>query len=258
MPAGRTVHAPRVDPSGADERTLRIARKRFARRQWARRWLVWRRLVVLGVVLAVLAGLGWLFWVSPALRVSAVTVEGEDVLTTGQVRRAAAVPVGEPLASVDIDAIRARVEDLAAVASADVTRSWPDRVRIAVTEREAVAVVRGESGIRGFDADGVLFRRYLALPEGLPVVVAGSGTRAEALAEAARVLDALPAELGTRVVHVEVRTVDTITLVLDGGRRVFWGSAEQSATKAEVLEVLLEQKASTYDVSVPSQPTLTL
>ena len=34
-----------------------------------------------------------------------------------------------------------------------------------------------------------------------------------------------------------------------------WGSADQSQNKAKVLDVLLRQKATMYDVSVPGQPT---
>jgi len=36
---------------------------------------------------------------------------------------------------------------------------------------------------------------------------------------------------------------------------VSWGSAEHSAQKAEVLAVLLQQKAREIDVSVPGRPT---
>jgi cell division protein FtsQ len=83
-----------------------------------------------------------------------------------------------------------------------------------------------------------------------------AGTRSDALAETARVVSALPADLASRVDYVEVRTVDTISLHLRNGRDVLWGSADDSANKAEVLAVLLKQKASFYDVSVPGQPIL--
>jgi cell division protein FtsQ len=36
---------------------------------------------------------------------------------------------------------------------------------------------------------------------------------------------------------------------------VMWGSAENSAEKAEVLAVLLERDAHEIDVSVPGRPT---
>jgi cell division septal protein FtsQ len=157
---------------------------------------------------------------------------------------------------VPVDAIEARVQSLAPVAGVDVSRSWPDRVRIAVVEREAVAVVERDGALRGVAEDGVLFRSYRAQPAGLPVVRVAAGTRSEALAEAAAVITALPEDLAVRVDHLAVETVDFISLRLRDGRSVFWGSAADSATKAEVLGVLLRQKASVYDVSVPGQPTL--
>lgn len=235
---------------------MRLARRRFARRQWARRWLAWRGLFALLGVLAVVGGAVWLVFYSSALVVKGVEIEGLDVLEPAQVRRVAAVPVGEPLAGVPLEAIEARVQSLAAVESVDVARSWPDLVVISVVEREAVAVVERDDRIRGVDADGVLFRSYASRPAGLPVLRISAGTRAEALAEAARVIDALPGDLAAEVDHLSVQTVDSISLQLRNGKTVFWGSAEDSANKADVLQVLLRQKASVYDVSVPGQPTI--
>jgi cell division protein FtsQ len=213
---------------------------------------------VLAVValVAICAGAGWLVFFSSVLAVDSVRVEGSGVLEESEVRRVAAVPLGTPLASVPLDAIAARVEGLAPVASVDVSRSWPDAVRIAVVEREAVAVVERDGVLRGLDEEGVVFRTFPGQPPGLPVVKMSAGTRTEALAEAAAVIDALPADLAGRVDHVAVETVDSISLRLRNGRTIFWGSADSSATKAQVLAVLLEQKASVYDVSVPGQPTI--
>lgn len=243
-------------PQGQDERTVRIARKRFARRQWARRWLAWRGLLVLLLVLALLAGAGWLVFFSSVLVVKGVEIDGLHLLRAGQVRRVADVPLGEPLASVDVGAIRARVEQLAPVKAVDVSRSWPNNVRIAVRERTAVAVVERNGVVRGVDDEGVLFRSYPSVPKGLPVVRVSASTHADALAEAARVVDALPRGLASRVDHVAVQTVDSISLVLHNGRTVFWGSSSDSAAKARVIAVLLDQHASVYDVSVPGRPTI--
>jgi cell division protein FtsQ len=250
-----TPTAPDVAPPD-EERTVRIARRRFARRQWTRRWLAWRRLAAGVLALAVVILVAWLFFFSSALAVSGVQVEGASVLDPRAVRQAAAVPTGAPLATVDLGAITARVEELPAVRSADVSRSWPHQVRIAVTERTAVAAVQRAGVWHGLADDGVLFRRYPSRPAGLPVVHMSAGTRSDALAETARVVSALPADLASRVDYVEVRTVDTISLHLRNGRDVLWGSADDSANKAEVLAVLLKQKASFYDVSVPGQPIL--
>ena len=62
--------------------------------------------------------------------------------------------------------------------------------------------------------------------------------------------------LGGVVDHVEVTTIDQITLVMRDQRQVLWGSAEESELKAQVVDRLLAaQKASYYDVSVPGNPT---
>lgn len=240
----------------AEERAIRRARKRFVRRQWARRWLVWRRVLLALLVVGALAGAVWLVFFSSALAVARVEVTGVDVLEEQEVRRVAAVPLGEPLATVNLAAITARVEGLAPVRAVDVSRSWPDAVRILVEEREAVAVVERDGVVRGLDVEGVLFREYPSAPDHLPVVRMSAATRSEALAEAATAVGALPPALIRRVDHVEVDTVDTITLELAGGNTVLWGSADDSESKAEVLAVLLEQEARVYDVSVPAQPTI--
>lgn len=243
------------EPVG-DEATIALARKRFARRQWARRWLAWRTglgaVVALGLVVAV----AWLVFFSSVLAVRGVQVVGADVLSAREVRQAAAVPTGEPLAAVDLGAVAARVERLDPVLRVDVSRAWPDRVRVAVTERTAVAVVERDGVLHGFDADGVLFRRYPDRPPGLPLVQMGDAAQSEALAESAAVVDALPAELARKVEYLRVQSIDTISLQLRDGRTVLWGSAERSDTKSRVLEVLLDQKAQWYDVSVPGRPVV--
>lgn len=252
----RTSQDTREVASG-DEQTIRIARKRFARRQWARRWLVWRRLLAGVLLLGLLGGAVWLVFFSTVLAVADVKIEGNTVLGTDEVRRTAAVPMGEPLAMVNLDAITARLQGLAPVKTVDVSRSWPDSVRIAIEERTAVAVVERDGNVRGLDVDGVLFRSYPTVPDHLPVVRMSASTEAEALAEAATVVGVLPDDLADRVEYVEVRTVDTISLKLHNGDTIFWGSADDSENKAKVIEILLEQQARTYDVSVPGQPTVT-
>ena len=244
------------EATGPDERTIRIARKRFARRQWARRWLAWRRLLASVLVVGLVVGAVWTVFFSSLLAVSGVRVEGTTMLDPASVRRAAAVPLGQPLATVDLGSITSRVEKLAAVRSVDVSRSWPHRVLVSVSERQAVAVVERGGVLRGLDADGVIFRRYPLRPKSLPVLRMGNRTGADALAEAAKVAGALPATIARRVDYVEVRTVDTISLHLRSGRVVRWGSADDSAAKAEVLTALMRQKASLYDVSVAGQPII--
>lgn len=243
----------RAEPA-PDETAVR-SRRRFARRQWARRWLTWKPVVALVLVLALLVGGVWTVYFSSVLAVHGVEVAGVTTLRAADVRDAADVPAGEPLARVDLEAVRRRVEALAEVRSADVTRKWPDHVLVTVRERVAVAVVTIGDRIRGMDASGVVFRDYRRAPADLPKVTVTEDTRSDALEEGAKVVGALPDRIAKLVDHVEVETVDRISLVLHDGRVVMWGSADESDEKAKVLTALLEHPAKTYDVSVPEQPT---
>ena len=239
-----------------DERRVEQTRRRFLRRQRARRWLVWRRVLAVLAVLAAVGGLVWVVFFSSVLAVKGSVVEGVDVLSVEQVRTVAAVPEGVPLATADLEAVRARVETLAPVRAVEVSRSWPDQVRIVVEERTAVAAVLSEGVWRGLDVEGVLFRGYPQRPEALPEVRMRASTPVDALAEAAAVLEALPGDLLGRVEFLDVRTMDAISLTLQGGAVVNWGSAEESARKVQVLQLLLEQEGRTYDVTAPGRPTV--
>lgn len=230
-------------------------RQRFARRQRARRWGVWRPVLALLVLVAAGAGVTWVVWFSSLLAVDSVAVEGLDHLTPQQVRAAAAVQDGTPLVKVDLAGAEGRVEALAPVLEVKVERDWPRTVRVEVTEREAMAVAEIGGETRGMDRTGVVFRDYAKPPKGLPRVRVGSNVDRDALEEAATVLSAMPEDLAAKVRRVNVESIDRITLVLRNGRTVLWGSGESSEDKARVLAALLKaQKAKTYDVSVPGQP----
>lgn len=239
-----------TDPADTAERT----RRRFARRQWRRRWLAWRYVAAIVVLLALVGGSVYALYFSAWLSVQGVSVAGTSSISDDAVRDAARVPEGEPLATVDLNAVRSRVESLADIRSADVTRQWPDRVLVRVEEREPVAVVEIGGLIRGMDDSGVLFRRYRSVPDDLPLVKAGPEADIATLREAAVVIAALPQDLVGEVIRLEGETVDEIRLVLRGDREVMWGSADESELKAEVLARLLDQPAGSYDVSVPSRP----
>lgn len=239
-----------------EDRAGRRTRRRFARRQWARRWLSLRYVLLVLALVALVGTATWLVFFSATLQVRRVEVVGNELLSDGRIREVADVPLGEQLALVDLGRADARVGSLAEVRSVDVTRTWPDGVRITVVERTAVAVVELAGRLRGLDADGVVFRDYKAAPKGMPRVRPSGSAGTDALKEAATVVAALPQDLASRVDHVEVETVDQITLVMRDEREVLWGSAEESELKAEVVDKLLAaQRAPFYDVSVPGNPT---
>ncbi|MCW2785728.1 MAG: cell division protein FtsQ [Marmoricola sp.] len=239
----------------SEEHSVVVAKSDFRRRRMLARLRRFRPLLyVVGVVLLVALG-AWAIYFSSWVTVHGVDVTGTKALSSARVTRVADVPTGRPLARVDLAAIQARVEAIPAVRSAAVSRSWPHTIHIAITERTPVAVVSRGAGLQAVDEDGVLFGSYARAPANLPLVRTAPDVKADALAEAARVVTSLRADIVARVAHVDVVSVDAITLDLRDGTTVLWGSADQSAQKAEVLAILLRKHPQHIDVSVPGRPT---
>ena len=248
---------PHVERAPVDAATLK-SRKAFARRQWRRRWLAWRYIIVGTLIIALLLGGIWAVYFSTWLQVKGTSAHGDMKMTNAkEVVKYAAVPTGEPLATADLGAVQVRVlNGLSMVRSVNVSREWPDKIRIDVTERTPVAVVSIGGRLRALDETGTVFWNYKKAPAGLPMVNTVTGANSAALREAAAVASALPADLAKKVDHVEVTTVDSISLEMNNDKRVVWGSSAQSDTKADVLVALMkaEPKVARYDVSVPGQP----
>lgn len=233
----------------ADRRFLR--RRRLAR-IGRLRWL-WIGLTVVAVV----AALGWVTLASAWLGVDQVSVSGARSFPAAEVRTSADVPSGRPLALIDIEGVERRVARLPRVEQVEVTRSWPGTIRIAILERTAIAVVEKGGEIHGLDRHGTLFRTFDDAPAKLPkIVLSARGTRErDALEEVALVVSSLDPKIARRVHRVRVASMDSVELVIRGGDVVRWGSANQSARKAQVLESLLKLPASEYDVTAPARPT---
>ncbi|NLE97825.1 MAG: FtsQ-type POTRA domain-containing protein [Propionibacterium sp.] len=226
---------------------LRAERAGKRRRTW---WLAGGAATA-AVIVGVLV---WLFFFSSTFLTSETAVEGARIVTVEEYVATAAVPTGEPLARVDVRAVEERVRSLSEVAAVEVSRDFPGTVRIVVTERLAVYQLQDLDTYSWVDEHGVIFRTGEALVESMPVVDVDEAEE-RLLADVATVVEHLPAPIASSVERIEAGSVDLIELVLDDDRRVVWGSAEESALKAEVLDTLLQVEADVYDVSAPNHPT---
>ena len=207
-----------------------------------------------GAALFLAAFLVWLLAFSPFLQVARVDVSGTELLSVEDVEAAAAVPLNSALVLLDTDGIEDRVSRLPAVRSVAVRRSYPQTVHISVVERTIVYQRLQGAEYEWVDAEGVVFHTTDSqTPDALLAVTDEGDVRL--LKDVATVVSHIPPELEPRVARVQAKAVDRITLELDGGELVVWGSADQSELKADVLAVLLQVDAKLYDVSAPSHPT---
>ncbi|WCN00852.1 cell division protein FtsQ [Streptomyces sp. M92] len=229
-----------------------------------------RTVVVAAVVLVLLAGgTVWLLYGSDWTRVERVSVSGARVLTPGQVRAAADVPIGDPLVAVDTAAIEARLaRALPRIDEVRVERSWPHGIELKVTERTPVLIVQKGGKYVEVDDEGVRFATVSRAPKGVPELeldLARSGNAAASLRRfdedrlvraAVGVAGRLPDAVAKDVRTVKVRSYDAISLKLSGDRTVAWGSGEQGERKARALTALMKATpgARHFDVSVPTAP----
>jgi cell division protein FtsQ len=233
------------------------ARAAYVRRRRFKRVAV----SVLAVVL-VATGL-WIVMFSSVLAVRRVAVDGETTLSESQVRQAADVRIGQPLARINVTAIEARVASMERIQSVTVSRSWLHTVRITVVERRPVAWLTEGGEIRGIDRYGIDFRTYDTAPKGLleaDVTATDPRRRQQTLEAVAAVVQLIEDEdraLRKQVQAIDAATKDSIELNLTKGRTVVWGSKADSPHKLTVLRALLRIDAKRYDVSAPDQPTTT-
>ncbi|MEU8352117.1 MULTISPECIES: cell division protein FtsQ/DivIB [Streptomyces] len=209
----------------------------------------------------------WLLYGSSWVRVEQVTTAGGRVLTPDELRRAASVPLNAPLVSVDTDAVAARLEErLPRLESAEAEREWPHTIRLNVTERKPELLLEKGGKFIEVDGKGVRYATVDRAPEGVPLLdldVSDSPSLSRFPAgrlrrEAVRVAAGLPAAVHRDTRVVRVRSYDSVTLELTGGRTVVWGSSERADEKARTLLALLKtaRNAEHFDVSIPSAPAV--
>jgi len=224
------------------------------RRQQSRRRRV-RRGLLAALIVLVAAGLVWLVGFSTVLGVNRVQVVGTCLVSADQVTAAAQVVSGTPLPRVNGNAIATRVKAaIPEVASVSVARHWPSTLIIRVTERVLVYQVLLGGDFQWVDATGTVFHTS---PDAQPAPVATLDTTDQQLmSDVATVVTALSADLKPHVQSITAATQDSITLSLDDGRDIIWGSADQSDLKAQVIDPLLKFPGTVYDVSAPANPAV--
>jgi cell division protein FtsQ len=127
-------------------------------------------------------------------------------------------------------------------------------------------VVEEEDGTRSLvDAEAVLFDTVTGRPPAgvVPLDVADPGPEDRATRAALSALVALPDDVRGEVSGAEATTPEDVTLTLEDGTTVLWGSDERARDKADALVALLGQlqtgrlePAGTIDVSTPAAVVL--
>jgi cell division protein FtsQ len=250
---GRNWRLVRADTDAVPSSVRRFMAR--ARKRRLRAVLPW---AVGAGALLVVGALAWVVYGTSVLGVREVEVVGTDLLTPIQVEQAAAVPLREPLARVDLDAVRARVRGLPAVERVVVRRSWPSTLVVEVVERTPVAAVpTAPGGFTLVDRAGVPYRVVPKKPAELPLVrIVAPGPNDVNTRSALTVLAALSDDLREQLLAVSVAAPAQIKLELRKDRTVVWGDDTNSDRKSQVATLLLKRADAEIDVSAPSVVTI--
>jgi cell division protein FtsQ len=223
----------------------------------------WRAAFFALAGLGIIAGVAWALLGSRLLVVRSISVTGTHLVTRAQVLDAADVPLGTPLMRVNTAQVAQRIEAIRQVASATVSKDWPDHLAITVRERVPVVAVRMAGG--GYDLvdpSGVIVRWSAARPAALPVfltsVPGGALRGSPAIAQTSAVLAELPTWLFNSVAEVAAAgesagagADEQVTLYLRDHETVVWGGPDNAADKARELAILMRAPGTYFDVSAP-------
>lgn len=223
------------------------------------------RRIAVAAVLSVVVIAGYGVSRSPLLDVDRLTIQGLSPTESTEVQAALVDLVGRPMVSVDPGEITDRVESMAWVADAHVTRRWPGTLELNVRARVAVAAVgEGPSAVAVDDGGRVLgpvgardLPRIQAsgrVPE--PGAILGAKDRS-----VAALVSGLPDDLRPEVALARSDGTSMV-LVLNDGIEVNFGDGHRLQAKATALATLLDQAdretMATIDVSgAPASSSLT-
>jgi len=188
-----------------------------------------------------------------------VTIEGRRETTEAQMKRAVAIPLGEPVLSIDLAALRERVLALPWVREARIERHLPGRIHVAIEERTPFALWQERGQFVVIDRDGrVIETVRVAAFAHLPVVV---GKGAEKTAAAHLDLLAMHPRVAERT-RASVRVGDRRwNLRLASGADVLLPELDPEGAIARLSELqkqngLLDRELTSLDLRLPDRLVL--
>jgi cell division protein FtsQ len=202
-------------------RPRRRTRVRTRRRGHATLALLFLQILAVAIVAVVGAWTAWQrVFASDRLRVGKLEVTGSHFLSEGEVRELVGAAVGEPILSLDIEALKARLRASPWVADATVTRTLPDTLRVEIRERVPLALAELDR-LYLMDENGGLIDIYGPRTGAfdLPIVRGLLGVAEESRRDRARRAGALLADLGdlaSEISEVYVEPSGDLRVVLRG------------------------------------------
>ncbi|MDP5226200.1 MULTISPECIES: cell division protein FtsQ/DivIB [Arthrobacter] len=199
---------------------------------------------------------------SPALALKDVSVRGTKLLTAQSVQEKLAPLQGKPLPQISKDDVGRLLAPVVQIKSWDMQFRPPNTMVLTIVERVPVAVLKNSTGLSLVDSEGTpLAAVQDPATAKLPLVDGTDKTMTpDVFKTVTAVLGSLPPSVLALLADATARSVDSVTLDLQDGRKVIWGNADDMDLKSRVLQALLKKPddpanpVNTFDVSTPRHP----
>ena len=231
-----------------------------------------RRLVLIrtGVVLlvmAMIAGLAWLLFLSPVFRLQAdkISVSGGNAwVSNDRVTSIVAHQGDRSLLLISTNGVEQEISGMAGVTDAKVRKSFPHGLQVTFDAQEPTAVFKdAQDKLTAVDRQGRVLNTVSKPVKGVPVIQVSTVNRAQqdqAVRQTLRILSTMPEAMRHSVTKVTAETQDSITTELDQGKHVIiWGDGSDLKLKQAVVDKIINDPSKIgdkhqLDVSAPLRP----
>ena len=231
-----------------------------------------RRLVLIrtGVVLlvmALIAGLSWLLFLSPVFRLQTDKIDvsgGNAWVSNDRVASIVARQGDRSLLLVSTNGVEEEISGMAGVTDAKVRKSFPHGLEVSFDAQEPTAVFKdAQDKLTAVDRQGRVLNTVSKPVKGVPVIQVSTVNRAQqdqAVRQTLRILSTMPEAMRHSVTKVTAETQDSITTELDQGNHVIiWGDGSDLKLKQAVVDKIINDPSKIgdkhqLDVSAPLRP----
>ncbi len=231
------------------------------------RRLVLIRTGVVILVMALIAGLAWLLFLSPVFRLQTdqVNVSGGNAwVSDDRVASIVAHQGDRSLLLISTNGVEQEISGMAGVTDAKVRKSFPHGLEVTFDAQEPTAVFKDAQGkLTAVDRQGRALNTVSKPVDGVPVIQVATVKRAQqdqAVRQTLRILSTMPEAMRHSVTKVTAETQDSITTELDQGKHVIiWGDGSDLKLKQAVVDKIINDPSKIgdkhqLDVSAPLRP----
>ena len=231
------------------------------------RRLVLIRTGVVVLVMALIAGLAWLLFLSPVFRLQTDKIDvsgGNAWVSNDRVVSIVANQGDRSLLLISTNGVEQEISGMAGVTDAKVRKSFPHGLEVTFDAQEPTAVFKdAQRKLTAVDRQGRVLNTVSKPVEGVPVIQVATVKRAQqdqAVKQTLRILSTMPEAMRHSVTKVTAKTQDSITTELDQGKHVIiWGDGSDLKLKQAVVDKIINDPSKIgdkhqLDVSAPLRP----